>query len=329
MTASPASKQQFYFELSKLLGAGFGIREAARMLGANDRSAASQEVVKSLLCGLEDGQSIAASLGKHAGFSSLETAILDAGEKGGRLAEAMRHLADYFGLLASTRREMLRGLIHPVLALHLGVFVATVPTAMVSGEASPLRMAGSFFGTLLGGYAIAFLAALGWRRLERAARTGEAADRFLRRIPILGVARRNRCMAGFTRVYHTCLMAGIPMRETLASAARASQSGLIVHAAARIDPTLAAGHPIGADLAGEAAFPQEFALSYATGEAAGTLDKDLDRWALHYQSEAEATIRLAAVMLPKAAYLAAALFVAWKIVAFFHGYYSGILKELE
>lgn len=329
MAASPASKQQFYFELSKLLGAGFGIREAARMLEGHARPAASAGLLAGMLRGLDEGKSIAASLGDGGAVSRLELSILDAGERGGRLAGSMRHLADYFGLLASTRREMLRGLIHPVLALHLGIFISTVPTAMVSGGGSLPGMLGSFFLTLLGVYACVFLAFLGLRRLMVLARTHPGVDAFLRRVPCVGKARLHLAMAAFTRVYHTCLMAGIPMRETFASAARASQSGLIAAAASRIDATLAAGHPIGPALSAESAFPGDFSFSYATGEAAGTLDKDLDRWAEFHQAEAASSIRMAAVMIPRVAYFAVMLFVAWKIVGFFNGYYSGILKELE
>lgn len=329
MPASPASKQQFYFELAKLLGAGFGIREAARMLQGHSRPAALSGLLAGLLRGLDEGKSIAASLGGDASISRLELSILDAGEKGGRLPAAMKHLADYFGLLATTRREMLRGIIHPVLALHLGIFISTVPTAMVSGEDSLPRMLGHFLLVLAGVYAGAFVAYLGLRRLTALARTRPAVDAFWRRVPCLGKARLHLAMAGFTRVYHTCLMAGIPMRETFATAARASQSGLISEAAQRIDATLAEGHPIGPVISREPAFPGDFSFSYATGEAAGTLDKDLDHWAEFYQSEAAASIRLAAVTIPRVAYFAVILFVAWKIVGFFNGYYSGLLKELE
>ncbi len=330
MPPSPNQKHQFYSELAKLLEAGFGIREAADVMKGTGLPAAQANLLHDLHLGLNAGKSIAESLGGNPEtVSDLERGIIIAGERGGRMAPALRHLADYFGMLASARREALKSLVHPVLVLHLGVFIGTVPTAMVTGGKSLAQTAGSFFSTLLGAYAIAFVLFIGIRALLHAARENPAIDRVIRRIPLLGKARNDMAMAGFCKVYHTCLLAGLPMTQTLQMAADSSQSGMIRDAAGRLQNTLSEGRPLGPQMVAEPAFPKAFARSYSTGESAGTLDKDLANWANLFQIDAEKGARTLASIIPRILYFLVLIYVAWRIVGFYSSYYGSLLNELE
>ena len=109
MESNPAQKHLFYSEVAKLLEAGFGIREAAGVLAENRLPKAQAALLEELHQGLDAGKSISESLtGNTKTVSDLERSIIHAGERGGRLAPAMRHLADYFGLLASTGHRATR-----------------------------------------------------------------------------------------------------------------------------------------------------------------------------------------------------------------------------
>lgn len=330
MPPNSNQKHLFYSELAKLLEAGFGIREAANVMEGTGLPAAQANLLHDLHVGLNAGKSIADSLGgNQETVSDLERSIIIAGERGGRMAPAMLHLADYFGMLASARREALKSLVHPILVLHLGVFIGTVPTAMVAGGKSLTQTAGSFFGTLLGAYALALLIFIGIRALLHAARENPGIDRAIRRIPLLGKARNDMAMAGFCKVYHTCLLAGIPMTQTIRMAADASQSGMLREASGRLQDTLSEGSPLGPRMVTEAAFPKAFARSYSTGEAAGTLDKDLANWSNVFQHDAEKGAQTLASVVPRILYFLILGYVAWRIVGFYDSYYGGLLKELE
>ncbi len=326
MKPTPSRTHAFYAELAKLLEAGFGIREAARVMAEHKLPADQAAVLDRMLRGLEEGKTISDSIGPE--ISSLDRYVLAAGERGGRLPQAMRHLASHYDLLATTRRELLRGLVPPFLVLHLGVFVATVPTALARGVADPAKIAFSSLGLLAAAYAVILLAGFCGRFLWTAARDQAAPDRLLRRIPLIGRARETLALAGFCKVYHIGLLAGLPVRETVTSAAGASRSGAIRDAEKRLLETIAAGQPMGPALLGEPAFPRDFARSFANGEAAGTLDKDLEHWSRRYDDEARTAARTAATVLPKLFYLLAMLFVAWKIVGFYGAYY-GQFDSLE
>jgi general secretion pathway protein F/type IV pilus assembly protein PilC len=131
-------------------------------------------------------------------------------------------------------------------------------------------------------------------------------------------------MARFCKVYHSCILAGISMKETVQVASEAAQSGLIRKAGIQLARTASAGGALGQEFIASEAFPKAFARSYSTGEEAGTLDQDLASWSKLFQEEAESSAKTLAVVVPKVLYFFILGFVAWKILGFFGDYYSGL-----
>lgn len=330
MSIGPAHKHLFYTEIAKLLDAGFGIRKAAGVLMDTRLPASQKALLRNLNRGLDAGESIAAAFGRDGGsVSELERGIIGAGERGGRLAPAFQHLADYFGMLASARREMLGGMIYPVIVLHLGILIAIVPGALMSGTMTHGQILGSVVSALLAVYAAVFFLVMVARAIFRAAPKSALLDGSLTGIPWLGAVRRNLAMARFCKVYHSCLVAGISMEETVRLASSAAQSGMIRKAGARLAQEVKSGSALGPAFMAESAFPQAFARSYSTGEEAGTLDKDLARWSVLFQEAAASSIRTLSVTVPKLMYFLILAFVAWKVVGFYSGFYENLDRIAE
>jgi type II secretory pathway component PulF len=330
MIPSATHKHLFYSEMAKLLEAGFDIRKAAAVLMDTRLPTPQAVMLKDLNQGLESGQSIAAALGSDPKtFTELERSIIGAGERGGKLAPAFQHLADYFGMLASARREMVNGMIYPIIILHLGVVIGTIPMNLMQPTQTPAQMVGGLVVNLIILYVVAFVVLMAIRAVLKMAPGNAAIDGSINRIPWIGSVRKNLAMARFSQVYHSCLLAGIPMSETAGISADASQSGLIRRAGERLVQTAREGNALGPQFVAEDAFPKAFARSYMTGEEAGTLDKDLARWAKLFQDGARSSAKTMAVMVPKILYFFIMMFVAWKIVSFFTGYYSGMEQMLD
>lgn len=327
--AFPArQKQLFYLELAKLVHAGFGIREAAEVMRNTKPPAEQAAVLQSLQEGLAAGRSIGDSFSGNATITDLERSIVGAGERGGKLAPAFQHLAEYFGMLASVRRDIVAGLIYPLVLLHLGVVLAVVPSALMRGEASFDSILLKLGLAFLGLYAAAFLLFLLFRALFKAAPGNVAVDRALNRIPFLGKTRRSLAMARFTKVYHTSLLAGLPMHETARTAADATHGAVLRRAGLLVAEAAKTGNPLGPVFMAEPAFPNAFARSYATAEESGMLDKDLERWSTVFQDDARAAAKALSVAVPKIVYALIVIFIAWKILSFFSDHY-GMLEELS
>lgn len=325
MGLSAAKKHLFYFELSKLLAAGFDIRKAAASMSASGLPEAERALLDRMEKGLAEGRSITDALTEGTTtISELERGIIGAGERSGRMAPAFRHLADYFGMIAAARQAVIRSMIYPLIVLHMGIVVGTAAGPLQRGD-SFASILPSLILTLVVFYAATVLLYLAGKGVLKAAEKNASLDGLVNRLPWIGKARRHLAMARFTKVYHTCLLAGLAMQETATTAAEASHSGVIREAGLKVAAAATQGNPLGPEFIASAAFPNDFSRSYATAEESGTLDKDLDRWAALYQSEAERAVTALGVAIPKVLYACIVIFVGWKIVSFYGGY----LHELE
>jgi len=318
---SPAQRHLLHTELAKLLGAGFGIRQAIAVILDTRPPAAQVALLKEADQALAEGKSIAQAFGNPVRVTDLERTVIAAGERGGRLAQAFQHLADYFEMLASARREALQSMIYPTVLLHMGVFVATVPGALMAGR-SGASILGSIILWLVGLYLGIALIVLLVRGLLKAAPTNVAVDRWLNRIPVIGKARKSMAMARFTKVYHIGVLAGLSMAEVVSMATEASHSGNIRQAGARLLEKAREGGLLGPFFVASNAFPAAFARSYATAEEAGGLDTDLERWSRLFHEEAARGIKAVAIAVPKVCYVLILIFVVWKILGFYSGYYE-------
>ncbi|WP_367870729.1 type II secretion system F family protein [Luteolibacter sp. Populi] len=324
MSFSSAQKQLFYTEIAKLLEAGFGIREAARVMLDTRLPAGQTALLKAMDADLEAGKSIADAFARDPkAITGMERSIIAAGERGGRLAPAFQHLADYFEMLAKARKEAAVAMVYPLVMLHLGIFVSfLVKHFQGGGEFSEMLL--KLAATLLALYIILFLAWLGIKAVLNAAANNPSLDLLIQRIPLVGGARRAMVMARFTKVYHTALLAGLPMRETAQTAADASRSGNIKKAAAMMTEVLKDGGALGPIFMSSGAFPSAFARSYATAEESGSLDKDLARWEKVYQDDAARGTQTLANWLPKIAYFIILLYIASTIISSYANMYSGL-----
>ncbi len=323
-------KHLFHAEMAKLLEAGFDIRRAADVLRETRLPAAQQALLAELHRGLDSGKTIAEALGSPpAAVTELECRMIRAGERGGRLAEAFRHLAEHFRMLSTARDEAIKSLIYPLVILHLGILIASVPGAWMLGGVTKAEIAGNLLKNLLAAYTLAGAGFLFLLFLWRKARTHPGLDRLFLGIPWIGKARGHLSMSRFCQVYHSCLLSGVGMEETVRLSSDASRAGVIREAGAKLAATAASGHPLGPVFLQTGAFPVAFARSYATAEESGTLDTDLARWAALFQADAASSMRTASVMLPKACYLLILLFIGWKIVGFYTGYFQGLEQLME
>ncbi|WAC19270.1 type II secretion system F family protein [Luteolibacter sp. SL250] len=327
MSSNPAQKHLLHLELAKLLEAGFGIRQAIATILRTNPPGGQAALLTGVEASIAAGKSISDAFSASTGVTDLERSIIGAGERGGRMAQSFRHLADYFEMLARTRRQAAKAMIQPLVLIHMGVFLAVVPFGLIAGKGwGEILVSGAVaLGLLYGGLFVAWVLV----RMALAAAPGNAAvDSLINRIPTVGAARRAMAMARFARVYHTGLLAGLSMSETVSISLDATQSGVLREAGRELLITAETGGPLGPVFARHDAFPSAFARSYETAEEAGGLDHDLARWAKYYQEDAVHRVEVAAATIPRVLYTLILIFVAWKIISFFLSYYN-MLDHIE
>ncbi|TAE78121.1 MAG: hypothetical protein EAZ65_03070 [Verrucomicrobia bacterium] len=325
MKFSHARKHLFYTELAKLITAGFGIRDAVRVMLDARPQGAEATLLDALDRSLASGTSITGAFAANgSAISELEQRLIGAGERAGRLGPAFEQLADYFGMLAGARRDALAGMAYPLFLLHLGLFTAVLVPGLMS-QAGLTSILADFFILIVLLYAGLGGIGMGLRALMATARHQAGRDRLLNALPLVGRTRRALAMARFTKVYHGCLLAGLPMAETVETAAQASASGALAEAGRQLLLALGRGAALGPVFLSCDAFPPAFARSYSTAEECGGLDTDLARWSAWYQEEAATAMKLTGSLLAKGFYFIVLIFVAWTVLRAYGGY----LAELD
>lgn len=320
-------RASLYRELGKLIGADFHFDRSLELLLSQKPSPPKRVFLKNLERGLAEGWGIAESVRRLNGdrVTGLELSLIEAGERSGRLAESMNHLADYFEAQDRGMKQARGAMIYPLVLVHLGVVLPEIAPAIVSGE-SPI-------GKILLTLGVLWLVILGggllWRNLSTSAVTNPGMDRTLNALPIVGRVRKHWALARFSQVFHSGLLAALRMSECARMAGEASQSGSMHAGTEAAAASVDTGETLSRSLAEGGGFPSTFLNGVATAEEAGTLDREMQRWATVETENAKSALARAAAILPMVAYGLVVAYVAWRIIGMVFGYYSGILQQLE
>tara|TARA_R110000850_G_scaffold51455_21_gene124997 strand:- start:3625 stop:4659 length:1035 start_codon:yes stop_codon:yes gene_type:complete len=322
---SAKAKSRLYSNLEKYAHSGMGMEKACHSLLAQPRlKHAERRIYEGLLEGLKQGQSIGAALGSVSDVvSPLEMEVVAAAEEGGMLEKGFAHLAEYFRRFDLTRRRITKGLIYPIVLLHLAIPVSTLAVAAfgsfsLDGKApeQPFSHAFSDMGQLmLVAYLAVVLLIVVAVILHRLARRSGFVDACLRKVPLLGKARRAVAMERFSQVFEIFLLAGKKMSDSLLGAAKASGSGLLIEAGERGSKIVADGDLLASALyASPGVFPDDFVRGMVAAEEAGVMDRELAEWGRLYSEEANETMEQLGEWTPKLFYWGILLFVAFLLI---------------
>lgn len=303
-------------ELAVMLGAGQDLDSALRFLVETAGNPRVRAIATSLRDAVRDGSSLADALAAQGeSFPPIQIALVRAGEAGGRLAQALEHLAKMLERQRALAMTVRTAMIYPTLLLvaSIGAIVLMlthvlpqfVPLFEQSGAALPdatrwLIEAGDFLGThgpALGlGLMLCVVAARMALRMET---VRIRADAVLLRLPVIGALAKEVLAARFTRTLGTLLGNGVPLIGAL-GIVRDAMGNLCARAAVEAATTSARG---GAGLAGTLAtsgvFPARTAHLLRLGEEHARLPEMSLRAAdIHENRTTQGVQRLLALLVP-------------------------------
>lgn len=122
----------FSQELAVLLDAGIPLFEALVTLREKESAGPTVEVLSDVIAALEQGQNFAQALrGRPEAFSSLFIASIEASQRTGQIAQALRRHAEYLAWLAALRDKLVGALIYPAILIAAGSLVMLFLTVFV------------------------------------------------------------------------------------------------------------------------------------------------------------------------------------------------------
>ena len=313
---SKAISRALISELAVLLSAGLPLDRALSLAIGNIENAKAAEAMGALLAAVREGAPLSrAMLDNPALFSPAEAAMAEAGEAGGRLAEALERLSEMLEQEAELQRILVTSMIYPIALLVIAVGViglmllyvvpqfenlldnskVQLPTAtvVVIGASRVLREDGLY--GLLGLFALGF----GLRQLLARPAARKSMDAYVLRMPLLGELLRRIDTARFAHTLGALVDGGVPLPNALLLAQRVISNSVISSAIGKVAEGLREGGGLAGPLAATKVLPRLALAFVRTGEETSELALMLRRLAVVLDRDVRTRLeRLVAILTP-------------------------------
>lgn len=320
----PLAKARFYEELAQCLDSGLPLGTALRTLAAESGlyARAAGRLEEQIAAGMALSEAAARD---GDAFEPFEWHALEAGERGGQLPAVVRALAHHFRLRGEAARRIALGLVYPLLLLHAAILLPSLFVLVRDG-------AGAYLAAVLPALLVLWGLAAAALLVRRALARTEAGRRTLGRaalaLPAVGRLARTAALADYAGALGLLYGSGVPVIEAMERAAQAMGNEVFADAGRRAAREVARGAKIAEALAAEGeVFPPRFVDAVRIGEATGKLQETLERAAAEARAARDLAVKAAAVAIPVAIYIGAALYVGVVVVRFYAGY-AKILQGL-
>jgi type IV pilus assembly protein PilC len=297
----------FTRQLATMIDAGLAMVQSLQALGEQTTNKVMRDVIKDVTQRVESGDSFSQALLKHPKvFNKLYVCMVDAGEKGGLLAEILSRLATFLENTARLRKKVKSAMMYPVVV----TFVAITITIFLLVKVVPV------FGEIFAGFGAKLpaptqflidvsawlqhnliilipgiaLLIYGWIAYIKTKQGREFWDRTRIQLPIFGVIAHKICLARFTRTLASLIRSGVPILEVLSIVAN-TVGNVVMEKAIRVAMSdIEKGDGISNALAKHPVFPVMIIRMMTAGEQTGKIDSMLERIADFLDEEIETTL---------------------------------------
>lgn len=280
------ARSRFYAELAQMAKAGFVITTAFEKLSRDSATAELRSLAGQIAGYLKLGKPLEEILKRMgADFPLLDSSMIIAGDRSGRLENTFRALGIYYEQSAVFREKIFQSMGYPVFLLFIAIF--TFPSShfkvlVGKGLGYFLLLKSPALILLFGLLLLPFLV------LHNDSPLRERIEKFMARIPLFGSAISYSYLARFCAFLEGLVSAGFKPDESWPLAARASGSRQMEKAVAVIVSGIRSGKSPTTMLSPAGPFPREFIEQIKTGELTGQMEETLQRLGKYYQERADA-----------------------------------------
>lgn len=284
----------FTRQLATMIDAGLAMVQSLQGLAEQTTNKVMRDVIRDVCSRVEGGDGFSVALFKHPKvFNKLYVCMVDAGEKGGLLAEILARLATYLENTARLRKKVKSAMMYPtavtVIAIGITIFllVKVVPVfgEIFAGFGAKLPTPTLYLikvSEFLQHWIIYILPAMGlmvygWVVYLKTKQGLEFWDRTRIKLPIFGVIAHKICLARFTRTLASLIRSGVPILEVLNIVANTCGNVVMEKAIRTASGDIERGDGISSALAKHPIFPSMIIRMITAGEQTGKIDSMLER----------------------------------------------------
>jgi type IV pilus assembly protein PilC len=297
----------FTRQLATMIDAGLAMVQCLQGLAEQTNNKVMRDVIRDVCTRVEAGDSFSMALTKHPKvFNRLYVSMVDAGEKGGLLAEVLARLATYLENTARLRKKVKSSMMYPTAVTVVAIAITTFllvrvvpvfgeiydgfgaelpgPTKFLITLSDLIRNNLLYIGPALG------LLIYGWFAYIKTKPGREFWDRTRIRLPIFGSIAHKICLARFARTLASLVRSGVPILEVLNIVANTAGNVVMEKAVRTASTDIERGDGISAALGKHPIFPSMIIRMMTAGEQTGKIDAMLERVADFLDEEIETTL---------------------------------------
>ncbi|NQW89883.1 type II secretion system F family protein [Curtobacterium sp. VKM Ac-2861] len=293
-------------QASTMLTSGLSLLRALSILADQTENKKLKDILGKVRDDVERGVSFSDAVAKFpVDFPPIMINMIRAGETGGFLDQAMDSIATNFEKEHKLRSTIKSAMTYPVVVLCMSlaavvimlVFIVPIFQGMFESLGGQLPLPTLMLvylshAMVYVGPVLAVAVVVGWfwwRANKNTDRVRRVIDPLRMRLPVFGQLNRKIVMARFARNLSNMIGAGVPILEALQIAGQVSNNFVVEQALGRVSEAVRKGESIAAPLERESVFPTMVTQMIAVGEDAGSMELMLERIAVFYDNEVEAS----------------------------------------
>ena len=316
-----------------LIRAGLPILKSLDLLAERLTDAKLGPYIKTVRDEVRNGTLLSEAFRQQGVFPKIYATSVMAGEKSGSLTEVLDRYIGYQKLSLAVKKKVMVSLMYPavliVLVTLLMVFLVTyvVPTfatlyTSMQAKLPTMTVWLIAIGTTARNYILAFAAALvggivllRWWARRDAAR--ETIDRVKLKLPIAGEIWLKYQVAQLARILSTLLTGGIPLVQSLETAADSLSTPVMKHAIDTAGRMVREGQPLSASLRASKMFPPLALDMIEVGESTGALPAMLNSVAEFFEEDVNTRMTATLSLIEPAIMIVMGSVVAFVLIALY------------
>ena len=312
----------FFEELSTLINSGTGVVEAVRTMADYLHDPRLRQTVASIKNELSRGNSLSGALARFPMlFPEWQINIIKYSEAGGILKDGLEKVLVQLRNDLAIKRTLLIGLAYPVLLFHIAVVLLPIASCINSGFCSYFTQV---VMVLLPVYGVAF----GLYGIKKALQIFLTYQHDIAAVyfPLLGRFFKSLCLARFIGVLQALCAAGVDIITGWRIAADSCGNIYLRDLLMQGMPLIKKGGSLSEAFFAAGVFPRKTLSMIAVGEKSGAIDVVLGRIATYAKQERETAVALFLTIVPVVVYIAVAVYIGYRVVSFYSGYFTKILN---
>ncbi|ROP72405.1 type II secretion system F family protein [Curtobacterium sp. PhB115] len=293
-------------QASTMLTSGLSLLRALTILSDQTENKKLKDILGKVRDDVERGVSFSDAVAKYpVDFPPIMINMIRAGETGGFLDQAMDSIATNFEKEHKLRSTIKSAMTYPVVVLVMSllavaimlIFIVPIFQDMFSSLGGKLPLPTMMLVYM--SHAMKFIAIplaiaiaafwLWWRVNKNTDRVRAFVDPITLRLPVFGELQKKIVIARFARNFSNMIGAGVPILQALRIVGEVSNNFVVKRALDNVAESVRKGESIAEPLSKETVFPTMVTQMVAVGEDAGSLEIMLEKIAVFYDAEVEAT----------------------------------------